>query len=159
MDVEVDVERVLADDRRHHRVIGLDQVAGIDHAAAEPARDALGQVGRDLRPVEIELRQVHVGPGGTECRLRLGVIEGVAIKFLTADRPSLLEENLGTVVLVIQPFGVRLGLLKCSFLSVQRGLERTRIDQEEQLVLPHFLTIVEIDALQVSGDPARTSTV
>src|SRR5208282_4396880 len=89
---------------------------------------------------------------GTERRLCLGMIEGVAIKFLPADRPSLLEENLGTAVLVIQPFGVRFGLLECSLLSVQRGLERTRIDQEERLVLPHFLTIVEIDALQVSGD-------
>src|SRR5208283_2030085 len=98
-------------------------------------------------PVEIELRQVHVGPGGTEGRLRLGVVEGVAIEFLPADRPSLLEEKLGPVVLVIEPFRMRVGLLESSLLSVQRGLERTRIDQEEQVVLLHFLTIMEIDAL------------
>ena len=58
VDVEVDVERVLAHDGGHHRLVGLDQVAGIDHAAAEPAGEPLGQIGRDLGPVEVELRQV-----------------------------------------------------------------------------------------------------
>ena len=134
MDVKIDIERILADDRRHHRVVGLDEVAGVDHAAAEPAGDPFGQLGSDARPVKIQLSQIDIGLGRTERRLGLGVVKSVAIKFLAADRPSLLEKDLGPAVFVIQPPGMCLRLLECALLAVQRGLERSRIDQEKEIV-------------------------
>ena len=73
---------------------------------------SLGQVGRDLGPLEVERRQVDVGLGRAQGRLRLGVVEGVAVVLLPADRPALVVEDLGPAILVVQPLGVRLGLLE-----------------------------------------------
>ena len=87
------------------------------------------------------------------------MVKGITIEFLAADRSTLLEEDLGPAVLIVQPLGMSIGLLESTFLSIQRGLERARIDEKEAIVLSDLLTVVEVNTLQVTGNTARTSTV
>ena len=82
VDVEVDVERIQADDRGQDRVVGLDQVAGVDHAPAEQPGDR----GPDFGPVQVELGQVAVGLGDLEVGLGFLVVGLVAVVFFLADR-------------------------------------------------------------------------
>ena len=76
VDIEIGVNRIHRHDRREHGFVGPDQVARIDHAAADAAVDRRG----DARIAQIQIGQFLGGLQAFERRLRLGVVERVLIE-------------------------------------------------------------------------------
>src|SRR5262249_3491611 len=70
VDVEVGVHRVEADDTGQGGVVGLDEVAAVDHAAADPAADG----GPNAAVFEVEPGAVPGGGGRLDGAARLGQV-------------------------------------------------------------------------------------
>ena len=94
VDVEVDVQRIQADDRGQDGVVGLDRLPG--STIRRLSRPAIGA--RDLGPIQVQLGQVAVGLGDLEVGLGFLVVGLVAVVLFLADRAAILSRFLARCI-------------------------------------------------------------
>src|SRR5262249_46846524 len=141
---EVDVDRVDLRDRRQQRRLALpDQRAFGDlllAGAAADRRDDAGVTGIDLRRVDVGLRLLD---RGGHCIVQIGLRQQALVGYGTG--------TLGSDAVVLRG---RLRGGEVRQLRVQRGLQRRRVDLEQQLA---FLDVgaFGVDALEQHAGDAR----
>ena len=144
VDVEVRVHGRVGHDRRQQRR-AVDEVAGRD----DGARHASGDRRCDPREREVQLRGVEGRARGGELRLCDGRIGFDLLGFL-ARRRVLREQPLGAIAVRACELDLRARAVALCGEAGDFGLERPRIDLEEQIALRDACALGESDGLDVA---------
>ncbi len=106
----------------------------------------------DPRVVQVERGQVTVGPGDIEIGLGFAVIAFVPIIFFLADGPSR-QQDFGPPKVALEP--VRTSFVLCHGTLGPRQVSpvEARVDLEELVILMDQGPFLEVDLVEVTGDP------
>ncbi|MNN09783.1 hypothetical protein D3C81_1226810 [compost metagenome] len=148
--VEVGVDLVGGNQRGEQGLPAVDQVAGGDFGTADAAVDGRG----DLGEAEVEAGVVQLGLGRRDHRTRLGGGAAAGVGQFGGDRVG------GTQTLAPGGLvgGARLvgaSLRELRFQALDLGLERARVDLEQQVAFLHDGAFAEGHLVDVAGH-ART---
>ena len=135
-------------DDHQRRVVGLDEVAGVDQQVPGAARDRGGDgAERELEAHGFHRGQVAGNRGAQRGGARPGLVELLATDVLVAGEVSEADDVL---LRLLQegaiPLQARLGF-------GQRRVEGPRVDHEQDLARDHSLPFPKPDPLQLPADP------
>ena len=149
VDVEVGIDRIERHDRRERRGVGLDEIARINHAAADPAAD----LRRDLGECQVQLGHFPARHGCGKRRVGLGPVEtGLFELFLGSG--FLFEELGGPFFLPFEPLKMRLGLRHGGDGAVEFGAIRPIVDLKQERSFLNQIAIFEMILIEIAADPS-----
>ncbi|MNJ56870.1 hypothetical protein D3C77_524340 [compost metagenome] len=145
--VEVGIDLVGGDHAGQRGDIGADDVAGGELGTADPATDRCGDPGEaqvQARQVQLRLDRGDTGTGfGGSTAARLGQFRGNGIAAAQA---------LATAGFVFTANGGGAGLLQLGFEAAHFGLERPRVDLEQQVALLDLSAFGEGHLIDLAGN-------
>ena len=147
IEISVDgIERDESGERRLRRA-GLDQVPFRDFRAADASGDGRGDAGE----FEIELRATKRAFDGGDAG-HGGYAGGRATIVFFLGHAIVVVETFGTLEIILRASGFGFGLIEIAFQAIDFGLERARIDFEEEVALLNDGAFFEQDALKITGN-------
>lgn len=146
--VEVGVDLVGADQGGEQGLPGVDQVAGGDLGAADATVDRRGDPGE----AQVQARRVQLRLGRGDRRLGFLGGGGAGVGEFRGDRVAG-AQAFAALGFVDAPRLGRAGLLQLGFEALDLGLERARVDLEQQVAFLHQCAFMEGHAVDVARHP------
>ena len=144
--VEVRIDRIVGDDSGQH--VGVrNQIAGGDQRARNAAVDRRAHLGE----LEVESRRFQCRRGGTDIVGAGAGGRGELIEILLRDH-VLRDQALAAVMVRRGELGLRTRATQLRAEPVHFGLERTRIDAEQQLAFLDARAFAELNGIDETAD-------